>query len=390
MRTQTKRFSLTAATLMISPVLLQAADGAANTAGKDGGEHFNAILVGLVSLVLVLLFAIGILGNVLRQLGIAYRDKMRAERSKVSIAKGALLIIALMLPAAQLFAQDAAATDAPASAPVSRFISGIPKDQFYALMGILTLEMVVIISLVMLIRTMVRIMTAKPETASAAKQIVARVPFWDRLNKSVAVEREQDIMLDHDYDGIRELDNSLPPWWKYGFYLTILVAVVYVWYYHAGGNGPSSYQEYMAEVKKGEAEKQAYLAGAANKVDENTVKMGDAASIAAGQNIFQSTCAACHAKDGGGGVGPNLTDDYWLHGGSIQDVFKSIKYGWTDKGMKSWKDDFSPKQIADLASYVKSLKGSKPAAPKEKQGELYTEGGAPATSGDKTKSVAVK
>jgi len=234
---------------------------------------------------------------------------------------------------------------------------------------------------------MVKLISEKPELAPILKQV--KVPFWDRINDVVAIEKEQDIMLDHDYDGIRELDNNLPPWWKYGFYLTIVVAFVYIWYYHAGGSGPSSYEEYVAEVKKGEAEKAAYLAKSANNVDENTVKMGDAASVMAGQNIFQSTCAACHAKDGGGGVGPNLTDDYWLHGGSIQDVFKSIKYGWSDKGMKSWKDDFSPKQIADIASYIKSIKGSKPAAPKDKQGELYVEGTSAPSIGDTTKKVAM-
>src|SRR5690606_21981681 len=89
---------------------------------------------------------------------------------------------------------------------------------------------------------------------------------------------------------------------------------------------------------------------------------------------FTKNCVACHAADGGGNaVGPNLADPYWLHGGSLKDIFKSIKYGWKDKGMKSWKDDFSPKQIAQLASFVKSLQGTTPTAPKEKQGDLYIE-----------------
>src|SRR5690606_2466126 len=124
------------------------------------------------------------------------------------------------------------------------------------------------------------------------------------FNKAVAVEKEEDIMLDHDYDGIKELDNSLPPWWKYGFYLTILISIVYIYYYHMGGNGPSSYEEYVAEVEKGEREKAAYLATAANNVDENTVVMLDASGISAGEKSFQAMCAACHASDGGGGVGP--------------------------------------------------------------------------------------
>ena len=94
-------------------------------------------------------------------------------------------------------------------------------------------------------------------------------------------------------------------------------------------------------------------------------------------------------KTGGGSVGPNLTDEYWLHGGGINNIFKSIKYGWPDKGMKSWKDDFSPNQIAQLASYIITLKGTTPAAPKEKQGELYNDSGAAPTTDSNATSKPV-
>ncbi len=373
---------------LLAPALVQAADAApAQSSGS-----MNVMLIGLVSLVVILFFAIAVLGNTLRQLGFVYRDKMRAERRAKGLMKSVVLLLAAGLASVSAYAQDAAAE----AAPVSTSIAGMAKSDFYALIGIITVELLVVVALTLLIRNVARMIGQEIETeASPAKTKAPKVNFWDRFNNVVSIEKEQDIMLDHDYDGIKELDNSLPPWWKYGFYLTIVVAIVYIWYYHAGGNGPSSYDEYVAEVQKGEADKAAYLAKSANNVDENTVTMGDAASIAAGKTIFETTCAACHAKDGGGGVGPNFTDEYWLHGGSIKDVFKSIKYGWPDKGMKSWKDDFSPKQIADLASYVKSLKGTTPAAPKEKQGELYIEGGAaPATDStkattDSTKKVAI-
>lgn len=127
-------------------------------------------------------------------------------------------------------------------------------------------------------------------------------------------------------------------------------------------------------MKKADAEKENYLKKAANNVNENTVTyLSDASALDAGKKIFVTACAACHAADGGGTVGPNLVDEYWLHGGSIADIFKSIKYGWPEKGMKSWKDDYSPAQIAQLASYIKSLKGTKPATAKEPQGEVYQE-----------------
>ncbi len=363
---------------ILAPVLVQAAEAAAT----PEGSKFNAILIGLVSLTLILLFAILVLGNTLRQLGFVYRDKMRSER-KAGLMKTVALLMGLGLTSLAANAEEAAA-EATSSAPA--YISGIPSAHFYTLMGIIGLELLVIISMVFLIRTIVRLISADPAKAALAEKVV-KVNFWDRFNKVVPIEKEADIMLDHDYDGIKELDNSLPPWWKYGFYLTIVTGVIYLWYYHAGGNGPSSYDEFVAEVQAGEEAKAAYLAKSANNVDENTVKMLDAAGITSGGVLFEQMCAACHAKDGGGGVGPNLCDEYWLHGGSVKDIFKTIKYGWPDKGMKSWKDDFSPNQIAQITSYVKSLQGTKPAAPKDKQGELYIEGGA-TTPADSTAKPA--
>lgn len=355
------------AALLLLPVVAQAQP----TATKEASS-LNVVLIALVTLIFVLVIVIGILGNVLRQLGFVYLDKLKADRKPGVTVKSLMLLCGLSGFSIYANAQGAADTAQVALPVLPASYSGIPANEFYLLIGAIGLELVVITALVLSIRSVVKLLSSKQETKTVAETIVRR-SFWDRFHNVVAVEKEEDIMLDHDYDGIKELDNSLPPWWKYGFYLTIVVAVVYMYYYHMGGNGPSSYQEYVAEVKKGEADKEAYLAKSSGNIDEHSVKLLDAAGIAAGEVTFQNMCAACHAKDGGGGVGPNLADEYWLHGGSLSDVFKSIKYGWPDKGMKSWKDDFSPKQIAELTSYIKSLKGTQPAAPKEKQGEIYTE-----------------
>ncbi|WP_276133147.1 cbb3-type cytochrome c oxidase N-terminal domain-containing protein [Polluticoccus soli] len=360
-------------TLLIALLSLPFLSQAAETAPK-GGNSINVVLVSLVTLIFVLLIVIGILGNVLRQLGFVYLDRIKAQRKSGVSAKAILLLISF--GGLSLSANAQAAVDtAQAAAPLfPSSYSGIQATEFYFLVGTIAFELLIITALILSIRTIVKLLSAKPETKKVVEAIVRR-SFWEKFHNMAAADKEEEIILDHDYDGIKELDNNLPAWWKYGFYVTILVAFVYMYYYHFGGGGQSSLQEYAAEVAKGEADKEAYLAKSSSNVDENTVKLLDAAGIAAGQVTFQNMCAACHAKDGGGGVGPNLTDEYWLHGGSLSDVFKSIKYGWADKGMKSWKDDFSPKQIAELASYVKSLKGSKPAVPKEKQGELYTEEG---------------
>ena len=355
-----------------------AAEVAAPVATASKTSSFNPILVALATVIILLLFVIAVLGNVLRQLSIVYRDKMRGERNGKQIVTTILLIVAFTLPSFPSLAQEAVSVADTTVAAVKepRVIGGIHSMDFYVLMFVLVLELLIVFSMIVYMRILLKVISAKPKLATAAKQIVKRIPFWDRFNKVVPIEKEQDIILDHEYDGIRELDNSLPPWWKYGFYLTIVVAVVYLWYYHGGGTGPSSEQEYIAAVKKGEEDKAAYLAKNAGNIDENNVKMADAAGIEEGKTLFAKNCAACHAGDGGGIVGPNLTDEYWLHGGSLPDVFKSIKYGWQDKGMKAWKDDFSPKQIGSLASFVKSLQGTKPASPKEKQGDLYVEGNA--------------
>lgn len=193
------------------------------------------------------------------------------------------------------------------------------------------------------------------------------------FTKAVPVEKEEDIMLDHDYDGIKELDNSLPPWWKWGFYFTIVVAVIYLVRFHVLGTGPTPEEEYNAEMKVAAAKMEDLRKSSGEMVDEKTVTMADAAGIAEGKQIFQKSCYMCHGSNGEGGVGPNLTDEYWLHGGSINDVFKTIKYGVIDKGMQAWEKQFSPAEIKNLSSYIKSIKGTNPANAKAPQGEIFTE-----------------
>ena len=200
--------------------------------------------------------------------------------------------------------------------------------------------------------------------------------FWNRLykrwTKAVPVEKEHDVMLDHDYDGIKELDNSLPPWWVAMFYITIVFAVGYYTYYHFAGIGPSSTEKYEREMEQAEERVQAYLKTQANLVDETNVTMlEDELAIEQGKTIFDMNCAACHGFLGEGGVGPNLTDEYWLHGGSIKDVFSTVKYGVPEKGMIAWKSQLSANEMHKVSSYLLTLVGTNPPNGKEPQGELY-------------------
>lgn len=195
---------------------------------------------------------------------------------------------------------------------------------------------------------------------------------WQKLQDAKPIERESEIEMDHEYDGIRELDNNLPPWWLYGFYLSMIFAVIYLVRFHITQSAPLQQEEYEQAMAAADVQKAEYLKTAANLVDEtNVVMLTSEPFLKDGAAIFNANCAVCHAQDGGGGVGPNLTDAYWVHGGDIASVFSTVKYGVPAKGMIPWKDQLNPNQMQKVASYVLSLQGTTPANPKEIQGELY-------------------
>jgi cytochrome c oxidase cbb3-type subunit 3 len=197
---------------------------------------------------------------------------------------------------------------------------------------------------------------------------------WNKLLSLRPLSEEKDLLIEHEYDGIQELDNPTPSWFMYLFYSTIVFAVAYLLIYHVFGVGQLQYAEYRTEVAQADVAKKEFLSKAANRVDESTVKLvKDPAVIASGQAIFKQTCSPCHGEHAQGVVGPNLTDDFWLHGGKINDIFKTIKYGAPAKGMPTWEKQLSAKQIADVANYVKSLHGTNPANPKEPQGTKETD-----------------
>lgn len=204
---------------------------------------------------------------------------------------------------------------------------------------------------------------------------VAIESFWSTLSKKswnlVPIEKEADIDLGHNYDGIRELDNSLPPWWLYMFYGCIIWAFAYIYYYHFSNAGQNQKQEYIAAMELAEVNKNKYLASQANAIDEKTVIMlADQALLSEGKEMYLTNCAVCHGQLGEGGVGPNFTDKYWLHGGSINEVFSTIKYGVPEKGMIAWKTQLRPAAIQKLASYILSLQGTNPPNQKEPQGQI--------------------
>lgn len=215
---------------------------------------------------------------------------------------------------------------------------------------------------------------AEMNPVKAKKEKKPKEEVWIKLLSLRPMSEEKEILIEHDYDGIQELDNPIPSWFSYLFYGTIIFAVCYLLNYHVFHFGQLQYEEYKTEMAQADAAKKLYLSKAANQVDENTVKLvSDPTVITAGQVIFKQNCAACHGDHAQGVVGPNLTDDYWLHGGKINDLFKTVKYGVLSKGMPTWEKVLSPKQISDVVNYVKSLHGTNPANPKAPQGEKETD-----------------
>jgi cytochrome c oxidase cbb3-type subunit 3 len=194
------------------------------------------------------------------------------------------------------------------------------------------------------------------------------------LTKSTPIENENEMLLQHDYDGIKELDNTLPPWWVYMFYLTIVFAVVYLVRFHVMG-GDTQEMELKNEIAQSKIEVAEYLKTAPDLMDEKTVTLlTEPAALAEGKIIYTTNCMVCHRADAGGQIGPNLTDDQWILGGGIKNVFHTLMNGGRDgKGMISWKGTLKPKEMQKVASYILSLKGSNPVNPKASEGEIWVD-----------------
>lgn len=203
----------------------------------------------------------------------------------------------------------------------------------------------------------------------AAAQADTR-PFWQKITGMRPISQEKELMMEHAYDGIAELDNPTPPWFMWLFYSTIVFAVIYLCAYHIVGSGDIMVNEYTQEMAVADKEREAYISKVAGSINENTVTLvKDAKGIESGKALFSQYCVACHGANGEGKVGPNLTDVYWLHGGTVKSVFHTITEGVPEKGMISWKKQLNPLQVQQVASYILSLQGTNPAGAKEPQGE---------------------
>ncbi|CAN5380513.1 hypothetical protein BH10BAC1_BH10BAC1_16500 [soil metagenome] len=349
-------------------LLLFATSGFAHSNIKEENYNsinllFNPLFLAMLTVVVLLAVIIAVLADVLKNVASATKDKIKYDkhhnRNKII---GSIFILCLFAN------KTSSAQNVFYTSDVHSNFGGLSSGIFFFTLALILFELIVVAVLISSIKLL----------AYSEREVVEIIEeefsFLEKLNSSIAIEKEEEIMFDHEYDGIRELDNDLPPWWKYGFYMTIVFAFVYLVHYHVTATGDLQLAEYNKSMTAAHDAKEAYQKTMANSVTEENVQMIiDVHQLAEASNIFKENCAACHGQLGEGGIGPNLTDNYWLHGGSLKDVFTTIKYGWPDKGMKSWQADLTPVKINELASYIKTLSGTNPAGQKEAQGELYSE-----------------
>jgi cytochrome c oxidase cbb3-type subunit 3 len=265
----------------------------------------------------------------------------------------------------------APATDAPEGGAVAEkeiaFLDLPPVLLFtIALAGAVTLLIVLV--LVMLFRLFVPMLGDSIYDQGFRNSFAGRLLFLMRGDATIVTGKAKDVIHSHhDFDGIQEYDNDLPPWWKTMFYVTIVFGIGYMLHFHVFKTGSLQAEEYEMEME------QAALLAARNVDDPNAVTnyevLTDATALESGKAVYAANCAACHGPEGQGTVGPNLTDEYWLHGGDVNDIFKTVKYGVPAKGMVPWQGKLTKDQILEVSSYILSLQGTNPANAKEPQGD---------------------
>ncbi|MEO1013330.1 MAG: cbb3-type cytochrome c oxidase N-terminal domain-containing protein [Bacteroidota bacterium] len=257
-----------------------------------------------------------------------------------------------------------------------------PITQFFMLMVLL-----ILIGIELILQSIENVMFQTLSEEAKERYLAQKAKQWEwkwgkkmyqRSLGSKPIEAEGEIILDHNYDGIRELDNKLPPWWVWMFYATIVFGVIYLARFHVFGDYDQDL-EYEQEVAAAQMAIEEYKKTAKDLVDANTVELlTDASDLNAGEAIFTANCVVCHMADGGGGIGPNLTDQNWILGGGIKNVFTTISEGGRDgKGMVAWKNVLKPAEMAQVASYVLQFQGTVPADPKAPEGEIWVDPDAP-------------
>lgn len=307
----------------------------------------------LLACTFVLLVAILLMSNSIISLVKSdyFKKKLQEQNSKSKNLKTLLIVftVGLSLAPQSVFAMK---YTAPGTTTEPTLWLLVEKSDLYLLLTVNILLLAVLLYLRSMFNNFMSMVRDE-------KAIVAEVTPFKKINRvltdAVPIEEESKIMLHHEYDGIRELDNNLPPWWVWGFFATIIFAVVYLLNYHVFRTGDLQIKAYEKEMTKSEQEVKAYLSKMAMNVDENSaILMTESGDLGAGKSIFQTNCVTCHKSKGEGDIGPNLTDKSWIYGYDIKEVFKTIKMG-TPVGMPEHNSKLNPIQIQQVASYILQL-----------------------------------
>ena len=310
---------------------------------------------------------------------------MKHLKQLLAKSRGLGLVLLLLLKPGSVLAQTEEATT-----------FWTPDAIFYALVSLLfvvaILVLIVAVYLIQVFKAVLDGGLTEEQKAAKAAEPSWLSKLWARWNDFKPVEQEGEILLDHDYDGIRELDNHLPPWWKWLFYATIVYGIGYIAVFHVFETAPLQEERYALQIEAAEAAKLAFAEEQGGDVlDENTVTQSvEPAVLIAGKEIFDERCATCHGPGGGGIAGPNLTDQYWKNGGGIKNIFATIKNGVSGTAMIPWETFLSPEKISQVSSFVMSLEGTNPPGGKAPEGELWVPEETPAEADTTATAVIVR
>ncbi len=340
--------------MLLASAVLYGQAGPAAPAAKGFTIDTNTLLI---IFAVFLLLPIWILSNTF----ITAAKRYYAERIKSGTAK-VLIPLGLLMMSTTLMAQTPVAVDEPGLSATAMTI---------LLICVISAELMLILFFAHKTNDFIQKRELKPIQDVPDQTLMGWLKAQWAVMNFKPIEEEYKIDTGHNYDGIRELDNIIPPWFTTAFLLTILFGIGYMYRYHIAKSAPMQIEEYQQSVALAELKHDEYLKTQANDIDESNVELMAGADLEAGQKTFIALCAVCHKPDGGGMVGPNLTDEYWIHGGSLQHIFTTVKYGVPDKGMISWKAQINPLQMAQVSNYILTLKGTNPPDAKEKQGTLY-------------------
>lgn len=333
------------------------------------------VLLALIGLLLISIMVISKSTQALIKSDL-FREKIIERQHSNPSNKGMLTLIGFLFLG---FGANAMSTEAPANALKENLWLYVENGDLYTLLIIALILLGFLLHMVNMFYGVLKMIRPEATQESIATRISQRkkkgASLAQILTGAVALEEEHKIDLGHDYDGIRELDNPMPPWWLAGFFISIVFAVIYMFHYHVLGTGDLQEVEYAKVMEIESAKVQQYLKAQAMDVDEtNATLMTSNDDLMKGKALFINNCTVCHKEDGRGEAGPNLTDEYWIYGGDIKDIFKVIKKG-ASNGMPEHQSKFNPIQIQQVASYVMNLEYVSPArGGKTPEGDLYQEG----------------